>query len=82
MAATVFISMALASSAVPWSAAKAVAESARTAADAAATMKLRIMDFLPVRTCAAGSVRTCKMPAAFLVSFAVVPAKSEQNSSR
>ena len=59
--------MALASSAVPWSAAKAVAESARTAADAAATMKLRIMHFLPVRTCRAGSVHTCKMAAALPV---------------
>ena len=48
---TVFASMALASSAVPWSGccAKAVAESVRTAAVAAAIMTVRIMDFLPVR---------------------------------
>ena len=44
-ATTVFASMALASSAVPWSAcsAKAVAESARTAADAAAIMNDRAL---------------------------------------
>ena len=46
-AATAFMSMALASSAVPWSAAKAVAESARTAPDATAIMNVRIMGFLP-----------------------------------
>ena len=63
---TVFASMALASSAVPWSGccAKAVAESVRTAAVAAAIMtgtkswiSSLLGDFLPVRTCAAGSVQ-------------------------
>ena len=47
-AATALVSMALASSAVPWSAAKAVGESVRTAAVATAIMNVRIMDFLTV----------------------------------
>jgi hypothetical protein len=55
--ATAFKSMALASSALPYwlgCCAKVVGESARTAADAAAIMNLRIMDFLPVQRAPAG----------------------------
>src|ERR1700730_19398983 len=51
-AAAAFTNIALASSAVPnWPCAKAVGETIRTAAHAAATINVRTMDFLPVRTC-------------------------------
>src|ERR1700761_6898980 len=52
--------MALAWSAVPnWAGccANAADESVRTAADAAAIMNVRIMDFLPVKTARAGRMR-------------------------
>src|ERR1700733_654420 len=66
MAASVFMSMALASAAVPFCWAKADTESVRTATDAAAVMTLRVMAISPceaVHAHGAGSVFEYEVPA-------------------